>query len=254
MQKGIPMRTLTDKNLVVVGGSRGVGRVIVEAAKREGASVLAVARGTQALEQLARDLPGVKTLAADATEEKTVEKVLAVLPDVLVICAGSVPPTAPVHELSWADFSKNWETDVKASFLFCKGALRKPIKAGAKIILISSGAALGGSPISGGYAGAKRMQMFLAGYSQKESERMGLGLRFVALAPARIMPQTDLGNAAVSGYSRYLGISASAFIGGMSDAQTPLNVAEAVIELANGTQHLEGSAFVVKGSGVAPAP
>ncbi len=247
------MGTLTDKNLVVVGGSRGVGRVIVEEANRAGASVLAVARGLQALKELARHLPGVKTLAADATEEQTVEKVLAVLPDVLVICAGAVPPTAPIHDLSWANFSENWETDVKASFLFCKAALRTPLKPGSTVILISSGAALGGSPISGGYAGAKRMQMFLAGYSQKESERMGLGLRFIALAPARIMPQTDLGSAAVSGYSRYLGIPASAFIGGMSDAQTPLNVAEAVIELANGTLQLEGSAFLVKGSGVAPA-
>jgi len=38
------MPPLTGKNLVVVGGSRGVGRGIVEAGVRNGATVLAVAR------------------------------------------------------------------------------------------------------------------------------------------------------------------------------------------------------------------
>ena len=65
------------------------------------------------------------------------------------------------------------------------------------MILISSGAGIGGSPISGGYAGAKRMQMFLASYCQKESARLGLGIRFAALVPMRLMPETELGKVAV---------------------------------------------------------
>ena len=247
------MRTLIGKNVVVVGGSRGVGRTIVEVASEAGASVLAVARGRSDLERLAEDMPGVKTLAVDATSDEGAKEVFKALrPDVLVICAGAIPPGAPVHEQSWATFSTNWETDVKASFLYCKAALREPLALGAKVILISSGAAIGGSPISGGYAGAKRMQMFLANYSQKESERLGLGLRFIALAPARIMPDTDVGKAAVAGYSRYLGLSASEFLSGMTDAQTPQDVAKAVIELATDTHKAEGNVFIVKGSGLAP--
>ncbi|MBW4697508.1 MAG: hypothetical protein KME03_06355 [Aphanocapsa lilacina HA4352-LM1] len=39
------MGALKGKHVVVVGGSRGVGRVIVEAAIAAGARVLAVARG-----------------------------------------------------------------------------------------------------------------------------------------------------------------------------------------------------------------
>jgi NAD(P)-dependent dehydrogenase (short-subunit alcohol dehydrogenase family) len=38
------MLSLRDKNMVVIGGSRGVGRRIVEAGIRNGARVLAVAR------------------------------------------------------------------------------------------------------------------------------------------------------------------------------------------------------------------
>jgi len=41
--------------------------------------------------------------------------------------------------------------------------------------------------------GAKRTQMFIANYAQKESDRLNLGMRFLALAPARIMPETELG-------------------------------------------------------------
>jgi|SRR5260370_1310794 len=66
-----------------------------------------------------------------------------------------------------------------------------------------------------------RAKGFPANYSQKESERLGLGLRFIALAPARIMADTAIGKAAVTAYSRYLGFSVSEFLSGMTDAQTP---------------------------------
>ncbi|BAC89169.1 SDR family oxidoreductase [Gloeobacter violaceus] len=247
------MGALKDKNVVVVGGSRGVGRIIVEAAIAEGACVLAVARGQEALAQLSREVPEAATLVCDATEEGAPAVVFAALqPDVLVVCAGAIPPSTPVQEQSWIEFSVNWEADVKASFLFCKAALLQPLAPGALVILISSGAGLGGSPISGGYAGSKRMQMFLAGYTQKESDRLALGLRFLALAPGGIMPDTGVGDAAVAGYSRYLGISASDFVRRRADPPSPEDVARAVIGFADASRTADGAAFVVTGSGVAP--
>ena len=101
-------------------------------------------------------------------------------PDVLVLCGGAFPPAAPLHEQSWPQFAVNWESDVRIAFHFCKAALSYPLPAGTSVVVISSGAAVAGSPNSGGYAGAKRTQMFIANYSQKESDRLGLGLRFVA--------------------------------------------------------------------------
>ena len=247
------MGSLQGQNIVVVGGSRGVGRSIVEAALGEGATVLAVARGEQALAQFARETPGVKTFAADATADSAPDDVFAALePDVLVICAGALAPAAPVHELSWEAFSTNWETDVKASFLFCKAALRGRLKPGSRIVLISSGAAVsGGPPFAGGYAGAKRMQMFLAGHCQKESDRLGLGLRFMALAPMRIMPGTGVGDGGIDGYAAYLGIQPADFLAGMTDMQTPADVGRAVVALATGKP--QGSCFQVSGSGLAQA-
>src|SRR6266478_6357349 len=216
------------KNVVVIGGSRGVGRRVVEAAIGDGTRVLAVARQEERLRQLAREVQGVEVLALDATEESAPSRVFDVLrPDVLVVTAGAFPPAAPLHEQSWREFSVNWEVDVKVAFHFSKAALTLPLPAGSTIILISSGAALAGSPISGGYAGAKRTQIFIANYAQKESDRVGLGLRFGALAP-RIMPDTELGRHAVAGYSRYLGISAGDFVQGMASPPSSSDVAAAV--------------------------
>ncbi|RWE13745.1 MAG: SDR family oxidoreductase [Mesorhizobium sp.] len=247
------MRLLQGRNVVVVGGSRGVGRSIAEAALSERATVMAVARDRPALAQFAWETPGVKTFAVDATVESAPDEVFAALaPDALVICAGALAPSAPLYEQNWKAFSANWETDVKISFLFCKAALRRPLKPGARIILISSGAALtGGPPNSGGYAGAKRMQMFLAGHSQKESDRLGLDLRFMALAPMRIMPGTGVGDAGIESISAYMGIRPMEFIAGMLDMQTPAEVGRAVIALA--TQKPQGCSFAVSGSGLAPA-
>lgn len=58
----------------------------------------------------------------------------------------------------------NWEIDTKMAFLFCREALKSPLAPGSVVAIIFSGAGSGGSPISGGYAGAKRVQpMFPCG-------------------------------------------------------------------------------------------
>jgi NAD(P)-dependent dehydrogenase (short-subunit alcohol dehydrogenase family) len=245
------MAALNGKKVVVIGGSRGVGRAIVDAVQGQGADVLAVARNAEPLAQLSRELPGVETLALDATEDGAADKLFAALsPDALIICGGAPRTTGPLHELTWEGFTAVWDTDVKSSFLFCKAALRRPLKPGAVVILISSGAAIGGSPISGGYAGAKRMQMFMANYAQKESDRLGLGLRFLALAPMRPMPDTEGGMAAVNAYAKYLGISAADFMGRMESPQTAPDVGRAVVQLAGSPPIGQGNVFLVAGDGV----
>jgi len=244
------MLSLRDKNMVVIGGSRGVGRRIVEAGVREGARVLAIARQEESLRQLAQEVPGTEVLALDAKEESTPAKVFdTLLPDILVVGGGAFPPSAPLHEQSWREFAVNWENDVKIAFQFCTAALSRPLPAGASVVLLSSGAALAGSPLTGGYAGAKRTQIFMANYSQKESDRLGLGLRFMAVAP-RIIPETELGRRSVAGYSRYLGISEADFIQGMASPPTACNVATAVIELLLNSDRSLGDVFIVSGKGL----
>jgi NAD(P)-dependent dehydrogenase (short-subunit alcohol dehydrogenase family) len=248
------MLSLTGKNMVVIGGSRGAGRRIVEAGVRHGARVLAVARQEAALRALAQEVPGTEILSLDAADEGAPAKVFNVLrPDILVLGGGAFPPAAPLHEQSWQEFAINWETDVKIAFHFCKAALSVPLPSGASVIVLSSGAALAGSPISGGYAGAKRTQLFIANYSQKESDRLELGIRFMALAP-RIMPDSELGRHAVAGYSRYLGISAADFVRGMASPPSSTDVTAGVIELLTNADQCKGKVFIVSGKGLEPVP
>lgn len=246
MDDGVEAHPLSGKNVVVVGGSKGLGRSIVAVVHAQGAQVLAVARKQEPLAQLANDFPGVRVIQLDATDEHAPERVFATLPpDILVVSAGAIPHTAPIGEQSWEQFSRNWNADVKLSFLFTQAALNTPLPQGTTIILIASSAALGGSPLSGGYAGSKRTQMFIADYAQRESERMKLGLRFFALVPQGMMPETDLGKTAVEAYASSLGISAQDFIRNTGSPQTAEDMAHAVVEFAGDSGNREGHIFSI---------
>lgn len=246
---------LTGKRVVVLGASRGVGREIVRRASAEGGRVLAVARGAGGLRCLVHEIADVDILAIDASADEAPARVFRALrPDVLVVCGGATPTLRPLHELTWSEFAAPWETDVRMSFLFCHHALRAPLAPGSAVILISSGAGLGGSPLSGGYAGAKRTQMFMASYCQKESIRLGLGIRFIALVPLRPMPETALGNAAVDGYARYIGIQPAEFLDCMTNRQSARDVADAVVEVATNRAPGKETAFTVSAEGVLAVP
>ncbi|MDH2349603.1 SDR family oxidoreductase [Bradyrhizobium sp. SSUT18] len=248
------MLPLTGKKVIVIGGSQGVGRRIAEEAHGSGARVLAVARREAPLHRLAEEVPGMEVLALDAADATAPSKAFGVLePDVLVLCAGAHPTTLPLYKQSWQEFTVNWESDVKIAFHFCKAALSRPLAAGALVLLVSSGAALAGSPLTGGYAGAKRTQIFIANYSQKESDRLGLGLRFFALAP-RIMPDTEFGKHAVAGYSGYLGISEVDFIRSMDSPPTSSDAARVAIELVINPDRFKERVFIVSSKGIEAVP
>lgn len=70
-----------------------------------------------------------------------------------------------------------------------------PLDPGSTVITLSSGAALRGSPLRGGYAGAKATIRFITSYAAAESERDHLGIRFVSVLP-QLTPATVLGAAA----------------------------------------------------------
>jgi NAD(P)-dependent dehydrogenase (short-subunit alcohol dehydrogenase family) len=251
MQELRKTQRLRGKNVVVIGGSRGLGRAIVAATHAEEARVLAVARREQPLRQLAADFPGVRVLALDATDEGAPTRIFeTLLPDILIVCAGAIPHMAPLAEQNWEQFSRNWNSDVKMSLLFSQAALTTSLPVGTIVMLISSGAIIGGSPLSGGYAGAKRMQMFLADYAQKESARLQRNLQFLALVPGRIMPETELGETAVEAYAASLGISPAAFIKNIGTKPTTEDVASAVVELASDQRERAGKTFVVSASGI----
>src|SRR5258708_9384231 len=92
--------------------------------------------------------------------------------------------------------------------------------------------------------------MFRADYAQKESGRLHLGLQFLALAPGRIIPETELGKAAVEAYPSSTGLSPARFIKSRAAKPTPEDVASAVVKLARGPREPTCQTFVVSASGI----
>ena len=70
-------------------------------------------------------------------------------------------------------------------FNWTREALLLPLEPASAVIAFSSGAAVNGSPLSGGYAGAKATIRFIASYAAAESGRNALGIRFTSVLPAR---------------------------------------------------------------------
>ncbi len=242
---------LDQKVAVVLGGSRGLGRGIVAALTAEGAQVWAVARNEADLQKLRKDVSSVQTLAVDVSEADAASRVFeAVRPDILVLNAGAVPHLAPVQEQTWEQFGLNWNTDVKAAFHFGKAALLTPLPRGSKVVTMSSGAALGGSLMSGGYAGAKRMQWFLSDYLQQEAEALDLDIRFMALLPQQIIGTTELGHHASSGYAARLGITKEKFLERFGTPLTAESVGAGVVSLLLDDAHREGVGFAITGTGI----
>jgi NAD(P)-dependent dehydrogenase (short-subunit alcohol dehydrogenase family) len=101
----------------------------------------------------------------------------------------------PLQHHTWDTFNRNWEVDVRQAFHWIREALLLPLAPQSTVIALSSGAALFGSPLSGGYAGAKATIRFITAYGADESSRAGLGIRFISL---RRPPPTPHGPASPS--------------------------------------------------------
>ena len=140
-----------------LGEAACLGLGLVEALVVHRARVTVVARDADALGSVRARL-GVATISADVTDETAARRILTeVRPDILVLNAGAKPRMGRLDQLSWADFSAPWETDVRAGLYWLQAALDLRLKPGSRVLVGSSGAAQNGSPLSGGYAGAKRM-------------------------------------------------------------------------------------------------
>jgi NADP-dependent 3-hydroxy acid dehydrogenase YdfG len=236
---------------VVTGAGRGFGRAIAAALVAAGTGVVGIARDEKALRAVRDELgEGFTPVAADATDDTLAHNVIREhRPSLLVLNAGVAPHMAPVHEQTWDTFSRNWHVDTRHVFIWTRAALNEPLAPGGVVVAMSSGAAVAGSPLSGGYAGAKAAIRYIAGYAAEESKRAGLDIRFVTLLP-RLTPVTGIGSVGVAGYAARQGVDPDTFVAGLQPILTPDQVAKAVVEVAADP----GSApeYMVSGEGLRP--
>jgi NAD(P)-dependent dehydrogenase (short-subunit alcohol dehydrogenase family) len=237
---------------IVTGASRGFGRAIATALTAAGAHVVGVARSSAQLDELRDELGDTfSPVAADVADPDVAVRLIDEhWPQTLVLCAGTAPHISPLSEQSWQTFSKNWNMDVAQAFHWSQHALRRPLAPGSSVIAISSGAAVNGSPLSGGYAGAKATVRFITNYAAIESQRAGLGIDFVSVLP-QLTPATDLGAPAVAAYAAWEGVDVDTFLKRRGPALTPEQAGKSVVELATGG-HPDHLAYMLSAAGLSP--
>jgi len=235
---------------LVVGASRGFGRSIVESLVARGVTVTAVARTREDLEELAR-ITSARIIVADATNEQATEQIMSgAKPNLLVLSAGTTLDLRPLHEHTWETFSRAWEVDTKLTFLWVRAALLAE-PAPQHVVVFGSGAALFGSPLSGGYAGAKKMNAFIAEYAAGVAARAKRSIRFHCLIPP-ISPHTEFGATAARAYARMAGQTFEDFVKQLPSPPTPTDVGTAVVELHENPEKWNRVSYGVSGDGLAP--
>jgi NADP-dependent 3-hydroxy acid dehydrogenase YdfG len=226
-------RNLTGTTAIVTGASRGFGRATAISLAGRGAHVAGVARSAGPLAELKEELGDAFTPeVADVTDPAVAADLIArYRPQTLVLNAGAAPPPGSIREQTWETFSTNWNVDVRHVFSFVKEALTAPLDPGSVVVSLSSGAALRGSPLSGGYSGAKATIKTISGYAGLDAQRHGSGIRFVAVLPL-LTPATGLGRVYTEVYASQAGVTEAEFIEGLGGELSAGQAGTSIADLA----------------------
>ncbi len=242
---------IKEKRALVIGGSRGIGRGITMALAGVGASVSVSARPSEALRTLVAK--GIATHAGDATDPTLAGRLLdEVEPDIVVLTVGAIPLMRPIDRFDWEAFSTHWQTDTKATFHLLREALGRPLQRNARVIVFSSGAALGGSPLSGGYASAKQAQRYLCTYARKEVEDRELGFNVQCILPS-LNINTRLGATGVRGYAARAGMDMETFArDNLPTGLTPEIAGTEIVKVLVDNTLAATAEFMLTGDGLTP--
>jgi 3-oxoacyl-[acyl-carrier protein] reductase len=250
------MNDLSGRTTIVVGASRGLGHGIATAFAEAGAPVVAVSRTAAAFAEPANGSGTIQREVADACEATVPASLFdRYAPEVVILVAGATPHMRPLQQQTWETFSVNWQTDVRVAFNWLRESLLTPLRPGSRVVVVSSGAAVNpaGSPLSGGYAGAKATQRLIAGYAQDEANRAGLGITFTAVLP-RFAPLTGVGRPAVQAYAAQADQSVEDFLATQGALVTPEIAGTALVELAQADAATVAPGYLLTGAGLQTLP
>jgi Tropinone reductase 1 len=234
--------TLQGKTALVTGGTKGIGRAIVEEFTAKGARVLFVARSKKDIERTEKELPEGSSLgiSADISKKEGRHHLAARVKeetdklDIMVQNAGT-NIRGLIHEISYKDF----ETVLRTNFISAydlSAVLFPLLKAAgdASMLLISSVAGIGHIPTGSAYGTSKAAMIQLA--KNLAVEWGPHGIRVNVIAPwythtplvekvledkaykARVLEQTPLGRIGepgeIAALAAFLSMPAASFITG----------------------------------------
>ncbi|MEQ8764116.1 MAG: 3-oxoacyl-[acyl-carrier-protein] reductase [Planctomycetota bacterium] len=240
---------LQDKVSIVTGGSRGIGRAVVEALARAGSAVAVVATREEGARQAAESAAahGVKTLsfAADVSDPTEADRVVETVAkelgrvDVLVNNAG-ITRDGLMMRMSDEDFDRVIAVNLKGTFNFMRAAARVMVKQrSGSIVNVSSVVGLIGNPGQANYAASKGGVIALTKASAKELAARKV--RVNAIAPGFIA--TDM-TADLAAGTRDAALSLIP----MREFGQPEHIADAVVFLAGPqSSYVTGHVLTVDG-------
>lgn len=240
----------SDKTVLVTGGTRGIGRAIVEAFAQAGAKVAFTYRSStdeaKALQaSLIEQGTDVRVFQGDAADMASAEEAVTTVVkewgrlDVLVNNAG-ITRDGLMLRMSEADWDAVVNTNLKSIFNFSKAAYRPMMKQrGGKIINLSSVVGVTGNPGQTNYAASKAG---IIGFSKSLAKELGRrGVTVNVVAPGYVA--TDM-TAALPEAAR------EAMLGAVPLARParPDDIAAAVLFLASpGADYITGHVLHVDG-------
>lgn len=130
---------LAGRRALVTGGSRGIGRAVVEAMAAAGAHVVFTGRSAAGL---ADAPPGTEGVVLEATDTAAVEALVARGFDIVVNNAGVIGPIGRIEDVSVADWAGNIAVNLVGAFAVVRASVRMMLpRGGGTIVNLSSGAA-----------------------------------------------------------------------------------------------------------------
>jgi NAD(P)-dependent dehydrogenase (short-subunit alcohol dehydrogenase family) len=153
---------MTGRRVLVTAGAAGIGLAIAQTFAAAGASVHVCDVDGQALAGLPAELPGAGATRTDVADSHAVDALFAELSlrwdglDVLVNNAGVAGPTAPVEDISDADWERTFAVNLHGMFYCTRRAVPLLKRAGGgSIVNLSSSAGRFGFPLRTPYAASK---------------------------------------------------------------------------------------------------
>jgi short-subunit dehydrogenase len=174
--------------VLVTGASRGIGAAIARAFAARGATLGLVARGRDALEELARELPGEghAILTADVADADEVAAALADFGDVDVLVANAgLTHYRPFAEQPLDEVRQMNDVNWLGTLHTVRAALPRMIERGSgHIVVVSSGGGVRGFPHAAVYNGTKAAQRGFA--EALRHELAGTGVSVTTVYPGEV--------------------------------------------------------------------
>ncbi|QYC44003.1 Cyclic-di-GMP-binding biofilm dispersal mediator protein [Nonomuraea coxensis DSM 45129] len=179
------MTVLTGKGALVTGGSRGIGRAVVERLRQDGAEVVfCYERSEEAARRVAEET-GATAVRADLGVREDLERLFAEaearLPgvDILVNNAATTAGQKLLMDLTDDDFERSFAVNVRAVLLAMRWAARV-MRDGGRIVTVSSINTLVPAPLLTLYCGGKGAVEQFAKVAARELGGRGITVNVVS--------------------------------------------------------------------------